>query len=362
MNPGAPGAHTPVDRMHGSRDRAFGASGMTMEGAHPGQQSGRACPLCLVEPHRLRYCRSFLPSTASANDQPHGSSMHSPNVTGPLGEGIHGVGEPMLRTEDPKLVRGAGCYTDDINRPNQAYAAIVRSTHAHGRIRGIDTSAARAMPGVLAVITGADLTEYGPIRSGLPFKNRDGSDMIKPYRPAIPTDKVRFVGDPVACVVAETIAQAKDAAEAVVRRYRAAAGRHQAGRCGAPRCAADLRRGAGQCRARLSLRRCRESERGFRARGPCDQGRTRQQPRRRQCHGAARGDCRIRFRERTLHPAHRKPGRDGHARAGRRAAQGRAGEDARHHPECRRLVRDEGFALSRISVHPACRARCSGGR
>jgi carbon-monoxide dehydrogenase large subunit len=92
---------------------------------------------------------------------------------------------------------------------------IVRSTSAHGTIKAIDTAAAKAMPGVLGVYTGADLAGYGPLRSGLPFKSRDGSDMIKVRRPALPTDKVRFVGDPVACVVAETLAQAKDAAEAV---------------------------------------------------------------------------------------------------------------------------------------------------
>jgi carbon-monoxide dehydrogenase large subunit len=141
--------------------------------------------------------------------------MRSPVESGTWADDIHGVGEPMLRSEDPKLVRGAGCYTDDINLPSQAYAAIVRSTHAHGRIRGIDTAAARAMPGVLGVFTGADMAGYGLLKSNLPFKNRDGSDMRKPHRPALPTDKVRFVGDPVAFVVAETLTQAKDAAEAV---------------------------------------------------------------------------------------------------------------------------------------------------
>jgi len=110
--------------------------------------------------------------------------MSSPDFNGTSSDAIHGVGEPMLRSEDPKLVRGAGCYTDDINLPGQAYAAIVRSTQAHGRIRGIDTTAARAMPGVLGVYTGADMTGYGLLKSNLPFKNRDGSDMRKPHRPA----------------------------------------------------------------------------------------------------------------------------------------------------------------------------------
>jgi carbon-monoxide dehydrogenase large subunit len=129
-----------------------------------------------------------------------------------------GVGQPVPRTEDPHLVRGEGRYTDDIDLPGQAYVAIVRSRHAHGVIRNIDLAAARAMPGVLAAYTGADLKTagYGPFKCVVGFKNRDGSDMRKPVRPALATDKVRFVGDPVAFVVAQTPAQARDAAETVV--------------------------------------------------------------------------------------------------------------------------------------------------
>src|SRR5512140_396150 len=126
-----------------------------------------------------------------------------------------GIGQPVRRSEDPKLVRGEGRYTDDIGRPGQAYAVMVRSSVAHGVIRGIDTTAAKAMPGVLAVYTAADLTGYGPHKCNMPLKNRDGSPIRYTPRPALAADKVRFVGDPVACVVAETVAQAKDAAEAV---------------------------------------------------------------------------------------------------------------------------------------------------
>jgi carbon-monoxide dehydrogenase large subunit len=125
------------------------------------------------------------------------------------------IGQPVPRAEDPKLLRGQGRYTDDIDLPGQAYAVIVRSRHAHGRIKSIDTAAARQMPGVLAVYTGEDVKQYGTLKSALPFKNRDGSDMKKPGRSALPTDKVRFVGDPIACVIAETLLQAKDAAEAI---------------------------------------------------------------------------------------------------------------------------------------------------
>jgi len=129
----------------------------------------------------------------------------------------HGVGQPVRRKEDDTLVRGKGKYTDDFSLPNQAYAWMVRSSHAHGIIKAIATSAAKAMPGVLGVWTGADLAtaSYNPFTCGLPLKNRDGSPLLQTNRFALATDKVRFVGDPLAFVVAETLAQAKDAAEAV---------------------------------------------------------------------------------------------------------------------------------------------------
>src|SRR5712675_552890 len=130
----------------------------------------------------------------------------------------YGVGQPVRRKEDDTLVRGKGKYTDDFNLPGQAYAWIVRSPHAHGIIKSIDTAAARAMPGVLGVWTGTDMASanYSPFTCGLPLKNRDGSPLLQTNRTALMSDKVRFVGDPVAFVVAETPAQARDAAEAVV--------------------------------------------------------------------------------------------------------------------------------------------------
>jgi carbon-monoxide dehydrogenase large subunit len=129
----------------------------------------------------------------------------------------YGVGQPVRRKEDDTLVRGQGKYTDDFNLPKQVHAWMVRSSHAHGIIKGIDSSAARAMPGVLGIWTGTDLAaaNYGAFTCGLPLKNRDGSPVLQTNRAALPTDKVRFVGDPVAFVVAETAAQARDAAEAV---------------------------------------------------------------------------------------------------------------------------------------------------
>ena len=129
-----------------------------------------------------------------------------------------GVGQPVRRKEDDTLVRGKGKYTDDFSLPGQVYAWIVRSSHAHGILRGIDTEAAKAMPGVLGVWTGADLASanYGPYTCGLPLKSRDGSPLLQTNRAALVSDKVRFVGDPVAFVVAETLAQARDAGEAVL--------------------------------------------------------------------------------------------------------------------------------------------------
>ena len=129
----------------------------------------------------------------------------------------YGVGQLVRRKEDDRLVRGKGKYTDDFTLPNQAYAWMVRSSHAHGIIKRIEISGAKAMPGVLGVWTGADLASanYNPFICGLPLKSRDGSPLLQTNRPALATDKVRFVGDPLAVVVAETAAQARDAAEAV---------------------------------------------------------------------------------------------------------------------------------------------------
>ena len=125
------------------------------------------------------------------------------------------VGQSVPRAEDPMLLRGQGCYTDDIQLDGAAFAVMMRSRVAHGVLKGIDTNAASRLPGVLGVYTGADLADYGTLKCIVSFKNRDGTPMRMPPRPALPTDKVRFVGDPIAFVVAESLLQAKDAAEAV---------------------------------------------------------------------------------------------------------------------------------------------------
>ncbi len=132
-----------------------------------------------------------------------------------------GLGQSAPRVEDLRLLRGGGRYTDDINREGQAFGHLLRSPHAHARIKAIDTTAALAAPGVLAVYTGADVAAAGLgdlpcfVARMIPLKRPDGRPMFLPPRPALARDKVAFVGDPVAFVVAETKAQARDAAELI---------------------------------------------------------------------------------------------------------------------------------------------------
>jgi carbon-monoxide dehydrogenase large subunit len=130
--------------------------------------------------------------------------------------GQFGIGQPIKRFEDVRLVRGGGRYQDDVKVPGQTYAVLVRSMHAHARIRSIDTAAARRAPGVVAVFTGDDLgDDLGTMQMTLKRKRPDGSPMFsRPHR-GLTRDRVRFVGDPVAMVVAETLAQAEDGAELV---------------------------------------------------------------------------------------------------------------------------------------------------
>ncbi|MBO1075346.1 xanthine dehydrogenase family protein molybdopterin-binding subunit [Roseomonas marmotae] len=121
-----------------------------------------------------------------------------------------GIGQPVPRNEDPVLLQGRGCYTDDLQLPGQLWCVIVRSPYGHGVLRGIDTAAAKEVPGVVGVFTAADLAEYGTLHCMMPSP---GLQDIQ--RPVLASDKVRFVGDPIAFVVAETKEAAKDGAEAV---------------------------------------------------------------------------------------------------------------------------------------------------
>ncbi|WP_424931995.1 xanthine dehydrogenase family protein molybdopterin-binding subunit [Amaricoccus macauensis] len=126
-----------------------------------------------------------------------------------------GIGASSKRREDVRFLTGKGRYTADIDLRGQAYVAFARSTVAHGRINGIDTSAAEEMPGVLAVFTGEDFVEVGSNPAGWLIHSKDGSPMKEPKRPVLAHGKVRHVGDAYAAVVAETPMQAKDAVEAI---------------------------------------------------------------------------------------------------------------------------------------------------
>jgi aerobic carbon-monoxide dehydrogenase large subunit len=132
-----------------------------------------------------------------------------------------GIGASVRRKEDQRFVTGRGHYVDDLTRPGQAYATFLRSPHAHATIRSIDTAAAKAKPGVLAVLTGEDLAadKVGGLICGWMIHSKDGTPMKAGPHPALALGKVRYVGDHVAVVVAETLAQAKDAAEAIAVDY-----------------------------------------------------------------------------------------------------------------------------------------------
>jgi len=123
------------------------------------------------------------------------------------------VGQSLRRLEDWRFLTGRGRYTDDINLPGQAFMRVVRSPHAHARVRDIDTAAARASPGVLGMFTAADLRSLGPIPCNVQVATVE--PMRVPVRPALASERVRYVGEPVAFVVAATREAARNAAEAV---------------------------------------------------------------------------------------------------------------------------------------------------
>ena len=130
------------------------------------------------------------------------------------------IGEAVRRKEDVRFLTGAGNYTDDINVAGQTHAVFVRSPHAHAKINSVDVAAAEAMPGVVKVYTGADLEgQMGGLPCGWLITDTDGQPMKEPPHPVLAQGKARYVGDHVAMVVAETLQQAKDAAEAVVVDY-----------------------------------------------------------------------------------------------------------------------------------------------
>ena len=273
-----------------------------------------------------------------------------------------GIGQPVPRKEDPTLVRGEGRYTDDVNLPGQAYAVFVRSPYAHGvhpghrrrggarhagRARGLHRRRSRG---------GRARADAGACSSS---SNRDGTPMTKPPRPALPSDKVRFVGEPVACVVAETLAQAQDAAEAVELDIEPLPAVTDAARGGEARRAAALRR---RRPATSAL------DYPFRRQPPRSTPPSRaaahvtrlelvnnrvvvnpMEPR------AAIADYDAASERFTLHVG--SPGRlrACAARSPRRPRRRRRDKVRVLTGQCRRLVRHEGAGLSRIRLHPARR-------
>ncbi|HAV09947.1 MAG TPA: carbon monoxide dehydrogenase [Rhodobacteraceae bacterium] len=127
----------------------------------------------------------------------------------------HGIGASIKRREDVRFLTGAGNYTDDINIRGQAYVYFLRSDVAHGKLNKVDTSAASKMPGVVRIFTGADFAAVGGIPCGWQVTDRHGEPMKEPAHPVLAQGKVRHVGDPIAAVVADTLEQARDAAEAI---------------------------------------------------------------------------------------------------------------------------------------------------
>ena len=127
-----------------------------------------------------------------------------------------GIGASSKRREDIRFLTGEGNYTDDINLHGQAHVFFLRSDIAHGVLNSVDTSAAEGMPGVVKIFTGADFAEVGSIPCGWQVTDKHGAPMQEPRHPVLAEGKVRHVGEPIAAVVAETLSQARDAAEAIV--------------------------------------------------------------------------------------------------------------------------------------------------
>src|SRR4051812_6011154 len=126
------------------------------------------------------------------------------------------IGSRVTRKEDYRFITGSGQFTDDVTVPRQTYAVFLRSPHAHAKIRGIDTAKAKAAPGVVAVYTGTDIPDsVGGLPCGWLITDVNAQPMKEPKHPLLAEGKVRYVGDHVALVVAETIAQAKDAVEMI---------------------------------------------------------------------------------------------------------------------------------------------------
>ena len=145
------------------------------------------------------------------------ATQTTPNPSIDTSNARFGSGQAVRRLEDDLLLTGKGQFTDDVTLPDQAYLVFLRSPYPHARITSIDTAAALALPGVLKIVTGADLANAGvkPLAGVMGLKRADSTDCATPPRRALAHERVRFVGEPVAAVVAQTLAEARNAAEAI---------------------------------------------------------------------------------------------------------------------------------------------------
>ena len=259
-------------------------------------------------------------------------------MNAPVDVGRFGSGHAVRRIEDPALIAGLGRFTDDVVPAGQTHLVFLRSPHAHARIVSIDTSAARAIPGVLAVWTGADLVAAGvePMPLAHPFKRPDGSPGATPPRHVLAHERVRYVGEAVVAVVAETRFAALDGADAVMVDYEDLGAVVDVASATAPGRARALPGSTRQHRRRDAPRRRGRDRRGVREGGACRQRRHRQPAPRAQPDRAARRDGAGRRGDRPPRGAPVEPDAD---RGARRHRDQRAWPDERQRACARRRRR-----------------------
>ena len=281
-----------------------------------------------------------------------------------------GIGASVKRREDFRFLTGQGTYTDDINRPNQTHAYILRSPYAHARINGIDTAAALEAPGVVAVFTGKDIAadKVNGLPCGWLIHSKDGSPMVEPPHPPLVLDKVVHVGDQVAVIIAETCEQAKDAAELIMVDYDelpAVTTSPEALKDGAPLVHDQA---AGNLCYDWHLGDKAATDAAFAKAAPRHQAGPDQQPAGPQRDGAACRDRRVRPRHRRLHAVDDQPEPPRHPPAdGRLRARHPRTQAPRHRPGCRRRLRLQDLPLRRgshrhLGVERRSAARSSGWR
>ena len=261
-----------------------------------------------------------------------------------------GIGASVKRKEDIRFITGKGHYVDDVNRPGQAHAYFLRSPHAHATIDKIDTSAALKAPGVVAVFTGDDIAadKIGGLICGWMIHSKDGSPMKAGAHPALAQGKVRYVGDHVAVIIADTYAQAKDAAEKIVVDYGVLPPAVDTATTANAGPAPIARSRAEQHHLQLAHRRQGGDRRGLRRSGACDETRYRQQSPDPERHGAARRRRRVRFGDRRDHALYDEPKPAcGAPRALRFRWYRPRAQAARHRARRRRRLRLENLHLCR---------------